>query len=73
MFSSERHESAMEERQMALDSHIRQLEQKHQQLDLKLEEMLAHPSADDAEIAEIKRQKLAIKDKLHKLRMETTH
>lgn len=58
---------------MALDSHIRQLEQRHHQLDLKLEQMLAHPSVDDAEIAEIKRQKLAIKDRLQKLRMETAH
>jgi hypothetical protein len=56
---------------MALDSHIRQLEQKHQRLDVKLEEMLAHPSVDDAEIAEIKRQKLLIKDRLYKLKPDS--
>jgi hypothetical protein len=56
---------------MALDSHIRQLEQKHQQLDVRLEEMLAHPSVDDAEIAEIKRQKLLIKDRLYKLKPDS--
>lgn len=56
---------------MALDLHIRQLEQKHQQLDVRLEEMLAHPSVDDAEIAEIKRQKLLIKDRLYKLKPDS--
>jgi hypothetical protein len=56
---------------MALDSHIRQLEQKHQQLDVRLEEMLAHPSVDDAEIAEIKRQKLLNKDRLYKLKPDS--
>jgi hypothetical protein len=56
---------------MALDSHIRQLEQKHQQLDIRLEEMLAHPSVDGTEIAEIKRQKLLIKDRLYKLKPDS--
>lgn len=55
---------------MALDSHIRQLQQKHHELEHRLEEILAHPSANDAEIAEIKRQKLVIKDRLQRLRSD---
>lgn len=55
---------------MALDSHIRQLEQKHHELEHRLEQVLAHPSANDAEIAEIKRQKLNIKDRLQRLRSD---
>lgn len=49
---------------MALSSHIEQLRQKHAELEEKLQEALRHPSANDEEIAEIKRQKLQLKDKI---------
>lgn len=55
---------------MALDSHIHQLELRHQELEARLEEALAHPSADDREIAEIKRQKLSIKDRIRDLKQK---
>ena len=58
---------------MSVDSHIFQLEQKHRELEARLDEMLNHPSADDVEVAEIKRQKLAIKDKIHALKNGTVH
>ncbi len=57
---------------MALDSHIRQLEQKHHELEQTLEKVMAHPSANDVEIAELKRQKLVIKDRLQRLRSDTS-
>ncbi|MFZ1814036.1 MAG: DUF465 domain-containing protein [Rhizobiaceae bacterium] len=53
---------------MAVDSHIAQLEQRHRELEDRLDKVLAHPSADDVEIAEIKRQKLQLKDKIEALR-----
>ena len=53
---------------MALGSHIEQLKQKHGELEMKLEEVRRHPSANDREIAELKRKKLHIKDKLKKLK-----
>lgn len=56
-----------EEEDMALSAHIHQLEQRHRELEAKLAEVQTHPSADDMEIAEIKRQKLVIKDKIRKL------
>lgn len=52
---------------MALDSHIQKLELRHKELETTLAEVLAHPSADDKEIAEIKRQKLLIKDRIRNL------
>lgn len=52
---------------MALSSHIEQLKQKHGELETQLEEVMRHPSANDREIAELKRQKLLIKDKLKEL------
>lgn len=59
---------------MAVDSHIEQLEQRHRELEDRLDEVLSHPSSDDMEIAELKRQKLVIKDRILELkRSETLH
>lgn len=55
------------ENAMALSSHIEQLKQKHVELEMQLEQVMKHPSAKDKEVAEIKRQKLLIKDKLNNL------
>ena len=52
---------------MTGSSHIEQLKQKHTELDAKLQEALTHPSATDDEIAELKRQKLHLKDKIQEL------
>ena len=56
---------------MAIESHIAQLEKRHREIDARLDEILAHPSADDVEIAELKRQKLEIKDRINALRAST--
>jgi len=52
---------------MAISAHIHQLEKRHRELESRLSEVQAHPSADDMEIAEIKRQKLVLKDKIKQL------
>lgn len=52
---------------MPLSTHIEQLKQKHVELENQLEEAMRHPSVSDDEIAEIKRQKLVLKDKIEKL------
>ena len=57
---------------MAVDSHIEQLEQRHRELEARLDEILSHPSSDDMEIAEIKRQKLQLKDRILKLKDTNT-
>ena len=53
---------------MAIESHLAQLEKRHEALKLEINEALAHPSADDLEIAELKRRKLQIKDEIERLR-----
>ena len=58
---------------MAVDSHIHQLEQRHRELESRLEKVLSHPSADDLEVSEIKRRKLAIKDRIEQLKTESVH
>ena len=55
---------------MSLQAHIDELEAKRQALKLEIEQELAHPSSDDLHIAELKRQKLWLKDEIARLRAE---
>ena len=56
---------------MAIKSHLAELERRHQALEAEITEALAHPSADDLRIAELKRQKLHVKDEIERLRLDT--
>ena len=58
---------------MALDAHLVELSEKHRALDRKIEEEQARPIADDLKIAELKRQKLRLKDEIERLRHELSH
>jgi hypothetical protein len=57
---------------MAMQSHLAELERRHQALDQEITEALAHPSSDDLKIAELKRRKLQVKDELARLRQEAS-
>ena len=57
---------------MPVQSHLVELERKHQALEVELDEALAHPSFDDLKIAEIKRRKLMLKDEIARLRKAAT-
>ena len=57
---------------MPLQSHLVQLERKHRAIESKLAEALAHPSSDEAQIRELKRQKLMIKDEIARLKKSAT-
>ena len=56
---------------MAIESHLAELEKRHEALKLEISEALAHPSIDDLEIIELKRRKLQIKDEIERLRHDT--
>ena len=56
---------------MAIESHLAELEKRHESLKLEINEALAHPSTDDLEIAELKRRKLQIKDEIERLKHDT--
>jgi len=56
---------------MAIESHLAELEKRHQALEQEINEALAHPSADDLQIAELKRKKLHVKDEIARLRQES--
>lgn len=55
---------------MALDAHVEELSVKHRTLDQLIQEEECRPSSDSLRIAELKRQKLFIKDRLAKLRTQ---
>lgn len=53
---------------MSLQTHLVELEKKHQALESAIAKALAHPSASDVELAELKRKKLQLKDEITKLK-----
>ena len=53
---------------MALQTHLNELERKHQALEREIQDAMAHPSSDDLRVAELKRRKLQLKDEITKLR-----
>ena len=53
---------------MAIESHLVELEKRHQALELQITEALTHPSTDDLQIVELKRRKLYVKDEIARLR-----
>jgi len=57
---------------MAIESHLAELEKRHQALEQEINEALTHPSADDLTIAELKRRKLHVKDEIARLKLDTS-
>ena len=53
---------------MAIESHLAELERRHQALEQEIHDALAHPSADDLQIVQLKRRKLHVKDEMERLR-----
>ncbi len=56
---------------MAIESHLAELEKRHQALETEISEALTHPSTDDLQIAKLKRKKLQVKDEIARLKQET--
>jgi len=54
---------------MAIESHLAELERRHQALEQEITEAMTHPSTDDLEIAQLKRKKLHVKDEIAKLKL----
>ncbi len=58
---------------MTLAGHLAELSEKHRLLEIKIQEELARPSADDLQISRLKKEKLKIKDEMAKLRDSNRH
>ena len=54
---------------MSMQSHLAELEKKHQALEQEISECLNHPAVDDLKIVELKRKKLLVKDEIERLRL----
>jgi hypothetical protein len=57
---------------MPLETHLAELERRHQALEDEINEALNHPSSDRLKIAELKRRKLQVKDEIVRLQHETS-
>jgi len=53
---------------MSMQSHLAELERKHQALEDEITECLTHPAVDDLRIVELKRRKLQVKDEIARIR-----
>jgi hypothetical protein len=53
---------------MSLQSHLVELEKKHQALEREIHQAKASPSTDDLILAELKRKKLQLKDEIFRLK-----
>jgi hypothetical protein len=52
---------------MSLQAHLSELASKHRSLESELADAISHPASSDAEIAELKRKKLRVKDEMLKI------
>ena len=57
---------------MAIESHLAELERRHQALEQEINEALTHPSTDDLAVVELKRRKLHVKDEIARLRQDVS-
>ena len=57
---------------MALESHIREITDKHQRLQEQIEAEMTHSAWDELRVAALKKEKLRLKDELERLRT-TSH
>ena len=56
---------------MAIESHLAELEKRHEALEHEISEALNHPSIDDLTLVELKRRKLHVKDEIARIRQDT--
>ena len=59
------------EARMSVDSHLAELERRHEALKREIQDALTHPGFDELEINALKKRKLHIKDEIAKLKHQT--
>ncbi len=58
---------------MTMESHLAELERRHQALERELEEAMMHPGTDALALTELKRRKLRLKDEIARLKSDSIH
>ena len=56
---------------MSIQTHLAELERRHQALEQEIYEAQTHPATDDLKIAELKRRKLLVKDEIARLQLDS--
>jgi hypothetical protein len=59
------------EARMSVESHLAELERRHEALKREIQEVQAHPGFDELEVAALKKRKLHVKDEIAKLKHQT--
>jgi hypothetical protein len=57
---------------MSIQTHLAELERRHQALEQEIFEAQTHPATDDLKIAELKRRKLQVKDEIVRLQQDAS-
>ena len=57
---------------MSVESHLAELERRHEALEREIEEVQAHPGADDTEVVALKKRKLRLKDEITSFKNQQT-
>jgi hypothetical protein len=55
---------------MATEARIRELDARHHQLDVRIEEAMKSPASDTLHLANLKKQKLKLKEEIERLRRQ---
>ncbi len=58
---------------MALESHLAELERRHQAIEKEIEDAVNHPGTDDLTVADLKKRKLQLKDEISRLKGVSVH
>ena len=58
---------------MAISAHLDQLTHRHRAIEERIQEERSRPLADDVKLAQLKREKLKIKDEITRLSNDTRH
>jgi hypothetical protein len=56
-----------------METHLVELEKRHEALERQLEEAMAHPGVDTLTLSELKRKKLSLKDEIERLKTPVHH
>jgi hypothetical protein len=57
---------------MSMETHLAELNRRHQALEQQISEARQHPSVDDLTIVELKRRKLQVKDEIARLKADAS-
>jgi len=58
---------------MSIEAHLESLERKHGVLESEISEAMSRPVPDQAELTQLKREKLRVKEEIERIRSETRH